>query len=380
MQADTIGLYVHFPFCLRKCLYCDFPSYAHKDYLMGEYLTALKVEIDNIKDKIGHRQINTVFLGGGTPTLFHEKELVWLLDYIKQGSTIRHGAEITIEANPETLSPDMLEALKQGGFNRLSIGMQACQDEQLKALGRTHSIGDVERGVNWAKKAGFHNINLDLMFGLPNQTTDHWMESLVRAVGMGVEHISTYALIVEEGTPFFELASRGGLNTPSEDVEREMYHRGAKYLTSLGYNHYEISNFAKSGKECKHNLIYWHNNEYIGVGSGAHSFLHGRRRWNYADIHQYIDEVRKNGDGTEQWEVISPSDQRFETIMMGLRLNSGVSKKVFKKRFGHDLGYYYGSIIETLKIEGLLIETDSNIHLTARGMDLQNSVLLHFME
>jgi oxygen-independent coproporphyrinogen-3 oxidase len=380
MKSGTIGLYVHTPFCLRKCLYCDFPSYAQKGHLMDEYLKALKVEADQIKCKIAGRRIKTIFLGGGTPTLYHEKELVQLLDYFKQSYLICDEAEITTEANPETLNPQKLKVLREAGINRISIGMQAGQDKHLKTLGRIHSVVDVERGVDWARRAGFGNINLDLMFGLPNQSVDEWIESLDKAVKMGVEHISAYALILEEGTPLYELVDQGDLQSPPEDMEREMYHTGVHFLKSQGYNHYEISNFAKPGKECKHNLLYWQNNEYIGLGSGAHSYLHGNRWSNYANICKYIDRISKYGNGIEQSEEISLPTQRFETVMMGLRLNSGVSKEMFKERFGHGLEYYYGDIIENLKEKGMLIEADTSIYLTTKGMDLQNSVLLHFME
>ncbi|HHZ13436.1 MAG TPA: oxygen-independent coproporphyrinogen III oxidase [Clostridiales bacterium] len=380
MREGTIGLYVHFPFCLRKCLYCDFPSYAQKDHLMDEYLKAIKVEVDHAKAKINSRRIKTVFLGGGTPTLYHEGELAQLLDYIKHSCLISDDAEITIEANPETLNPRKLKVLMEAGINRLSIGMQAGQDRHLRALGRIHNIADVERGVDWARKAGFENINLDLMFGLPNQSVDEWLESLGCAVKMGVEHISAYALIIEEGTPLYELVEKGRLRIPPEDVERDMYHRGVQFLKSQGYIHYEISNFAIPGKECRHNLLYWQNKEYIGLGSGAHSYLQGHRWSNYADICKYIDRIYEYGNGIEQCEEISLSNQRFETIMMGLRLNSGVSKKIFRERFGHGLEYYYGDVLENLKAMGMLIETETSIYLTAKGMDLQNSVLLHFME
>lgn len=380
MTKDAIGLYIHFPFCLRKCLYCDFPSYAGKEFLMDDYLDAVRIEIGEIKKRITGRKIETIFWGGGTPTLFHGEKLKNLLDYIKENLVITEDAEITTEANPETLDKKKLEILKKAGVNRLSIGMQAGQDCLIKKLGRVHSIKDVERSVQWAKALGFDNINLDLMFGLPDQTLDQWMETLAVAVDLGVEHISTYALIIEEGTPFYELESQGKLNTPSEEVEREMYHKGIDYLKRNGYIQYEISNFAQPGKECRHNLIYWKNRDYIGIGSGAHSSLDGERWSNYSDISEYIDSIATKKTAIEHRQKISIQEQRFETIMMGLRLIEGVSKLEFRQRFNNDIRYYYGEAIDKLKAQGLLAEDKNSIYLTSKGMDLQNQVLLHFMD
>lgn len=380
MTKDAIGLYIHFPFCLRKCLYCDFPSYAGKEFLMDDYLDAVRIEIGEIKKRITGRKIETIFWGGGTPTLFHGEKLKNLLDYIKENLVITEDAEITTEANPETLDKKKLEILKKAGVNRLSIGMQAGQDCLIKKLGRVHSIKDVERSVQWARDLGFDNINLDLMFGLPDQTLDQWMETLAVAVDLGVEHISTYALIIEEGTPFYELESQGKLNTPSEEVEREMYHKGIDYLKRNGYIQYEISNFAQPGKECRHNLIYWKNRDYIGIGCGAHSSLDGERWSNYYDISQYIDSISKERTAIEHRQKTPISEQRFETIMMGLRLTAGVSKLEFRQRFNNDIRYYYGEAIDKLKAQGLLAEDKNSIYLTSKGMDLQNQVLLHFMD
>ncbi len=381
MKRDTLGLYVHFPFCSRKCLYCDFPSYDGKEHLMGDYLGAMKLEIDLLKStKMKDRKIDTVFLGGGTPTLFNGEELKILLNYIKESLPISREAEITIEANPETLTIDKLRALKKAQINRLSIGMQSGQDSHLRSLGRAHTVEDVIQSINWARELGFDNINLDLMFGLPNQTMDDWMKSLEIAVKMDVEHISAYALIVEENTHFFRLMERGDLAIPLEEIEREMYHMAVEFLKASGYIQYEISNFAKPGRECRHNLIYWHNEEYIGIGSGAHSSMGGERWSNYKDVSRYIEAVHRDGSGIEHREKIPVSEQRFETIMMGLRLIQGVSKSAFYERYGHDIGYYYRDIMDSLKREGMLEETLQYIYLTPKGLDFQNQVLIRFME
>ncbi|MFY9178103.1 MAG: radical SAM family heme chaperone HemW [Caldicoprobacterales bacterium] len=380
MSKKDLGLYVHFPFCPRKCLYCDFPSFAGREFLMDNYLDAVRMEISQIKKRIMDRNIKTIFWGGGTPTFFHGEKLKDLLCYIKANFLVLEDAEITTEANPETLDKEKLEKLKEAGFNRLSIGMQAGQDRILKSLGRVHSIRDVEKSIKWARELGFNNINLDLMFGLPDQTLNQWVETLAMAEGMGVEHISAYALIIEEGTPFYELDRQGRLNKPSEELEREMYHKAIDYLKSKGYIHYEISNFAQPGKECRHNLIYWKNEDYIGIGCGAHSSLDGQRWSNYSDISQYIDSIENTRSAVDQIQRICVPEQRFETIMMGLRLTKGVSKSEFRKRFHNDISYYYNKAIDGLKSQGLLEEDSDNIYLTSKGMDLQNQVLLYFMD
>lgn len=380
MENNSVGLYIHFPFCKRKCFYCDFPSYSGKEHFMDEYLGSVKKEIDGIKEHIQNRCVNTVFWGGGTPTLFHGEKLASLLDYCRDSFSLSIDAEITTEANPETIDKHKLKTLRDSGVNRISFGMQAGQDKHIKKLGRLHDIEDVRRSVSWAKQVGYDNINLDLMFGLPKQTINDWMETLSMAVDMGVEHISTYGLIIEEDTPFYMLEKEGNLHIPHEDIERQMYYSAIQYLQGKGYIQYEISNFAKPGKECKHNLIYWNNKEYLGIGSSAHSSLNGQRWYNYMDITQYIDKINKTQTPVEKCHRIDIEEQRFETIMMGLRLIEGINKKNFYNRFGNSLGYYYGEAIDYLKKTGMLIETQENIRLTNKGIDLQNSVLLEFMD
>ncbi len=377
---DSLGIYVHFPFCIRKCLYCDFPSYAGQENLMDIYIHGLEKEIDNIKSLAKNRPVDTILFGGGTPTLFSGEILGHVLDNIKDGFNVLEDAEITTEANPETLDREKLTRLYSAGFNRLSIGMQESRDKHLKALGRGHSLEDVKRGVGLAHETGFNNINLDLIFALPDQTLEAWMESLEIAVNMGAQHISAYALIIEEGTPFYDLWKRGELNLPSDELEREMYHRAVEYLGKVGYRQYEISNFAREGMECRHNLKYWRNLDYIGIGSGAHSSLGGHRWANFSDIERYIGGVNSKGTGIEESHRVPPKEQRFETIMMGLRLVQGVSKAAFLQRFGNDIGYYYGSVIRSLEEKGLLVDGEDSVYLTSKGMDLQNQVLLYFLD
>lgn len=374
-----IGLYIHFPFCKRKCRYCDFPSYDDIEDLMPIYLKALKSDIQKWGELADEVSVQTIFMGGGTPTLFKDREVIDILESCAASWTLEEDAEVTIEANPGTLRLSALKNLRNAGFNRISLGMQAWQKHHLECLGRIHSSSDVVQSVEWCRKAGFNNINLDVMFGLPRQTLEDWLETLKRVVDLDVEHVSAYSLKIEDGTPLYEMVKKGKLVLPSEELEREMYHQAIDYLKNKGYTHYEISNFAKPGKQCRHNLIYWKNGEYIGLGSGAHSYWNGERFANITDPKVYIEKIQKGESPIEFEESISKEDEKFETIMLGLRLMQGVSKKEFFIRFGEKLESCYGDIIEQLKDKELLIEDQKFIRLTSRGMDLQNTVLLCFM-
>lgn len=377
---SKVGLYIHFPFCARKCRYCDFASYDNLQYLMPKYLEALKNEIKRWEDLTDRVSVQTIFMGGGTPTLYEYRHLIDVLETCERYWNVDRDAEISIEANPETLNLVGLMGIRKAGFNRISIGMQAWQQHHLKYLGRIHSNRDIVQVVEWCREAGFDNVNLDIMFGLPNQTIEEWQETLEKVVNLGVDHISAYSLKVEEGTPFYTMLNRGQLNLPSEDTERQMYHMAIKYLKSQGYIHYELSNFSKAGKQCRHNLIYWNNNEYIGLGSGAHSYWRGKRFANIADPRDYIEKIQKNESPLQFIEAIDRRDEIFETIMLGLRLTEGINKDRFFMRFGKKIEDLYEDVIFRLKREGLLIEDKEAIRLTERGMDLQNVVLLHFME
>lgn len=377
---SRIGLYIHFPFCVQKCRYCDFSSYDNIHYLMPKYLEALKNEIkrwEALADKV---TVQTIFMGGGTPTLYKYGQLIDVLETCRKYWNIDENAEITLEANPGTLDLEGLENLRKAGFNRISIGMQAWQQHHLSYLGRIHSSKDIVESVKWCREAGFDNINLDIMFGLPNQTIEEWRESLEKVVSLDVEHISTYSLKIEEGTPFYAMLNDGWLNLPSEDAERQMYYLAVEYLKSQGYIHYEISNFAKKDKQCRHNLIYWHNKEYIGIGSSAHSYWKGKRFANIANPKDYIEKIQRIETPVQFIETVNREDEMFESIMLGLRLTEGIIKNEFYRRFGKRIEVLYEDVISKLKHEGLLTEDEQAIKLTERGLDLQNLVLLRFME
>lgn len=266
----SIALYIHIPFCVKKCNYCDFNSFEALE-LIPAYLEALKKEISDLKGK-GYT-VSTVYIGGGTPTILKDEELVSLLEILHQSVHITSDAEVTIEANPGTLTRQKLLSLKTMGINRLSLGLQAYQNRLLKIMGRIHTVEEFEKNYETARKIGFDNINVDLMFGLPEQQVEDFYKTLEYLVGLCPEHISCYALSVEDGTPFYRLWQKGALPLPSEEDEREMYHRAVEFLTGKGYNHYEISNFAVSKRESKHNMVYWSYKDYLGLGAGAHSFL-----------------------------------------------------------------------------------------------------------
>ena len=380
MGNRELGIYIHIPFCKSKCLYCDFPSYAGAESYMTPYLEALLREIKLVREDICDYKIKSIYIGGGTPTYFKTDYIEKILETCYRLFHIDKDAEITIEANPGTLDIDKLMALRRFGINRLSMGVQAWQGKHLKALGRIHSSDQVRADIDWARTAGFENISVDLMFGLPNQTVSEWMDTLENVCRLDVEHISAYSLKVEEGTPLYEMVQGKDIQLIDEVIERQMYSEGISFLGDHGYLQYEISNFAKEGFKSVHNLIYWKDEEYIGFGCGAHSYIDNVRWHNYSSIAKYVEAIEMNGNGIEHREYISTDVERFETIMMGLRLAEGVNKKEFLQRFGKPIDFYYRDAICKLKNDGLLKEDDLSIYIPPKGMDIQNTILLAFLD
>jgi len=380
MDDKEIGIYIHIPFCKQKCLYCDFPSYAGAESYMEPYLNALLEEMTSVGGKLSDYNIKSIYIGGGTPTYFKTSYIGNILETCYLHFNIEDDAEITIEANPGTLDRRKLLDLKSFGINRLSLGVQAWQNRLLKFLGRIHDSQQVVSNIQWARDAGFDNISVDIMFGLPNQTVEEWMDTLRNVCSLKVEHISAYSLKIEEGTALCTMVQDGVVQPIDESTERYMYHEGISFLKDRGYIQYEISNFAKGGRKSVHNLIYWKDREYMGFGCSAHSYIDRMRQYNYQDIEQYIYAMNKNGQGVEHKEYIARDVERFEMIMMGLRLTEGVNKLEFKQRFGSSLDSYYGDIISLLKEDGLLEEDHKAIFLTPRGMDIQNTILLDFLD
>ena len=375
-----LGVYIHFPFCARKCHYCDFPSYQGMEQWMEPYLEALFRELLQWKEKVCDCSVKSIYLGGGTPTLFSGEQIAGVLDACFKSFNVQEDAEITIEANPGTVDPDKLSALRKAGVNRLSIGLQAWQDKHLRFLGRIHSSGDFVKSLMDAKEVGFDNINVDVMFALPHQTIEDWLETLEKVCSFDVQHISMYSLKVENGTPLHRWYEEGKFSLPTQEEDRLMYYKGREFVSGFGFRQYEISNFAIPGRECVHNLIYWHNEEYIGCGSGAHSYFNNERFSNTSDVREYIRAINSGTQRISYREKIEEKDERFETIMLGLRLVEGVDKQRYKARFGRCIEYYYGEAIKKLVKQGLLIDDGASIRLTEKGMDVQNVALLEFMQ
>ena len=366
-----VALYIHIPFCKQKCFYCDFPSYARKDDLMSDYIEALLIEL---KEKIKAYKVRSLFVGGGTPSYLNEENLSKLMKVIKNINFIED-AEKTIECNPGTVSEEKFNIMKDGGINRLSFGLQTTKNNLLKGIGRIHTFEAFKDNYNLARSIGFNNINIDMMFGLPNQSVKDWTDSLEEVAKLNPEHISAYSLIIEEGTPFYKLYNEDKLKLPSEEEEREMYKKCKNILIENGYHQYEISNYAKEGKECLHNEVYWMCNEYIGVGASSSSYIDGKRIKNIDDLREYIKRIG-SGESIVDEEIINTKNDDIEEFMfMGLRMNCGIEEEEFKRRFHTDIDNVYKDVIEGNINKGLLERKRGRIYLTDKGIELSNMVM-----
>lgn len=374
-KKKELSLYIHIPFCKQKCFYCDFPSYASIDYLREDYVDALCKEIE---DKGSKYIIKSIFIGGGTPSYLETKEIVKVLNSIKK-LQLMEGMEFTMECNPGALEEKKLTAMLNGGVNRISMGLQAVQNSLLKDIGRIHSFKQFEENFKLARKVGFNNINVDLMFGLPNQRVDEWKESLEVIANLNPEHISAYSLIIEEGTAFYKLWERNKLILPSEDDERTMYEITKSILTEHGYHQYEISNYAKEGFECYHNKVYWKCDEYLGLGSASTSFIDGKRIKNIENVKKYIDRINSGEEVSEEITENTIEDSMEEFVFMGLRILSGISLNEFKKRFGVNIESIYKDVIEKNINKKLLVLENDTLRLTEQGIELSNSVMSDFI-
>lgn len=370
---QPIGLYVHVPFCVRKCAYCDFASYATREVDIPRYVDAVVREITRRGVETGHPQADTIFLGGGTPSLLDESQLARILDALGNAFPINTGAEITCECNPGTLTASFAQALRKAGVNRLSLGAQARQTPLLRLIGRIHDWKEVSASVAIARQAEFENLNLDLMFGLPTQTVSDVRETLEAAISLRPTHLSCYGLIVEEGTPISRDIGAGKLALPDEEVERAMYELARKTLEEHGFHQYEISNFAREGYACRHNLGCWTRVPYLGFGCAAHSFFDQCRTMNPSHLDAYLaGEVPKA-------EQISPDEARFESLMLGLRMTRGVKDDDFTRMHGMSIRAAFGEKLDQPIRDGLLEWHEGALRLTRLGMDLQNSVLVDLM-
>ncbi|MBP7401195.1 MAG: radical SAM family heme chaperone HemW [Clostridia bacterium] len=388
MPETPSSAYVHIPFCVRKCRYCDFPSYAGREDCVGEYTEAVCSEIRHAADVLSRdhalKPLRTVFFGGGTPTLAGADRLVRILRTLRDTFSLEEGTEATLEANPGTVTPDGFARLRAGGFNRVSLGLQAVQPHLLRTLGRIHSAEDFFDAVRAARSAGFENIGADIMLGLPGQTPEDLRETLARVIGAGVDHVSFYSLQVEEGTPFFELQSAGRLDLPEEDAERAMYHETRRTLESAGLPPYEISNAARPGRECRHNLVYWRAEEYLGFGCAAHSYVGGTRRANTADLDAYVAAMgRGHSDGAfpaaRELETVGREGQMKEYMMLGFRLSAGPDAEGFFRRFGERAETRFAAELADLDNRGFIERTGTGWRLTVRGLDMANQVFMAFV-
>ncbi len=372
------GIYIHIPFCIKKCAYCDFNSYPDIRDMSYSFGKAVISEIKNSPYK--NKRIDTVYIGGGTPTCIDENILIDILAAVRESFDVADSAEITVECNPGTADFKKLLALRRAGIDRLSIGCQSADDMLLKKIGRIHTFEDFTNCFFDARRAGFENISVDLMFGLPGQTSGIWRDTLRKITEIGPEHISAYSLKIEEGTPFFEMKSRGKLSVPDDDANREMYDTAVELLNDRGYCRYEISNFSKAGFESLHNLIYWTLGEYIGFGAGAHSFAGGRRFSNPLGVSDYIEFVSSGGRAEDGAERESETDLMCEFMFLGLRLDRGVSEREFKKRFGKDMrGVFKKPLEKHLNVTRALETDGDNIKIRPEYTYVSNLIMSDFI-
>ena len=365
------GLYVHIPFCIRKCKYCDFVSFTDKADFFDAYIEKLLDEANEYKNT----KLDTVFIGGGTPSVLSARQLKKLLDGINSIFCLSENCEFTIEANPKTLYEEKLTVLKESNINRLIIGIQSFNDEELKAIGRIHDAKTAYNTVELVKSFGFDNFNLDIMLNLPNQTEKSLKHTLLKAISLNPSHISCYSLILEENTPLFDEYKNGIYTETSDEYDRKLYHMVKEFLKNNGYEQYEISNFAKKGHYSKHNLKYWNCDEYIGLGVAAHSYLDGIRFYNTSRFDEYL-----NGFfHSEEKTILSEEDKISEYIIMRLRLLDGIFEKEFYKRFKKDFYSLYKNTIDKFIKADLMIKENNAYKLTERGMDISNSIMCEFV-
>lgn len=382
MNQEELELYVHIPFCVKKCSYCDFLSAPATEQTKEAYMAALFAEIGGRAKDYKDCIVTSVFIGGGTPSLLSGDSIRQLMEHIREGFALAPDAEITMEVNPGTVTAEKLTAFYEAGINRLSIGMQSAQEQELKILGRIHDFDGFCQVYREAVEAGFTNINVDVMSGLPGQTLASYKDTLEKVLRLEPmpKHISAYSLIVEEGTPFAAMADRGELPLPEEDTERAMYEETIEVLAGYGFHRYEISNYALDGYECRHNVGYWIRRDYLGFGIGAASLIDNVRFQNGRDLNAYLAHPLAC---REEQQSLTTQEQMEETMFLGLRLIRGVSYPEFARCYGQTLEEVYGEVIARNEADGLLTvredETGRRLMLTGRGLDVSNYVMAQFL-
>lgn len=372
-------LYLHMPFCVRKCAYCDFLSFPTDQETQNLYTRRLREDIDAMEKKYGDIPVDTIFIGGGTPSVPDSALIVGIMEHVRKAFHVAEGAEISMEANPGTVTREKLTDYRWAGINRLSFGLQSANDRELKLLGRIHTWAEFLESFHLARECGFTNINIDLMSALPGQTRESWKDTLKRVTDLNPEHISAYSLIIEDGTPFGEKygSEEGRKLLPDEDSEREMYHETKRFLRDCGYERYEISNYAKPGRACRHNIGYWTGLPYLGLGLGASSYMDGCRFAVNSDMKQYLEE--KPGMFTDV-EKLTKKDMEEEFFYVGLRMTAGVSLPEFERRFGVSAKDVYPGLMETFVEEKAAVFQGDRFVLTDYGLDVSNYIMAQFLQ
>jgi len=381
---STIGVYLHVPFCAHICPYCDFNTFAGQDALIPRYVDALRREIVGQTDIAENRTVSSIFFGGGTPSLLTADQIRLLLNACKDSFDVAADPEITLEANPNSVDQTYFEELRQAGINRLSLGVQTTSRKGLRVLGRQHEAAEAEAAFLAARRAGFDNLSLDLIFGWPGQSVESWRQDLEAVVtwgGDGPEHLSLYSLIVEPGTPMADAVARGILTVLDEDSTADLYEEAIRMMELAGYSHYEVANWAKpETRMSRHNAVYWRNGDYLGLGAGAHGTFAGRRTMNHLLPLTYIKAIEAGDDSASNVEHIDHRTAMGETMMLGLRLlQEGVTDDEFKRRHGISLDEQFGATITEFVNFGLLHRTTDRVTLTARGLMLANDVCSRFL-
>ena len=372
-------LYLHMPFCVRKCAYCDFLSFPTDQETQNLYTRRLREDIDAMGKKYGDIPVDTIFIGGGTPSVPDSALIVGIMEHVRKAFHVAEGAEISMEANPGTVTREKLTDYRRAGINRLSFGLQSANDRELKLLGRIHTWAEFLESFHLARECGFTNINIDLMSALPGQTRESWKDTLKRVTDLNPEHISAYSLIIEDGTPFGEKygSEEGRKLLPDEDSEREMYHETKRFLRDCGYERYEISNYAKPGRERRHNIGYWTGLPYLGLGLGASSYMDGCRFAVNSDMKQYLEE--KPGMFTDV-EKLTKKDMEEEFFYVGLRMTAGVSLPEFERRFGVSAKDVYPGLMEMFVEEKAAVFQGDRFVLTDYGLDVSNYIMAQFLQ
>ena len=372
-MKPRLGIYIHIPFCASKCSYCDFYSLAGCDQLMPDYQRALTAHLVESAPAIKHYEVDSVYFGGGTPSYYGAEQLIDLFDILKRNGNVRMDTEVTVECNPDSVNLPMLKQLRQEGFNRLSLGVQAANNDLLKLIGRRHSFQQVQKAVSDARRAGFDNISLDLIYGLPSQSKSDWADTLAKAVELHPEHLSCYGLKLEEGTKMYR-EYNGSPILPDEDEQADMYSYAAEMLQRFGYKQYEISNFAAPGFESRHNLKYWNLDDYMGFGPGAHSCV-GNLRYSFVrDLKRYITCVERKISIIDEYERIDPLEKAVEYIMLGMRTARGISEYDYRVRCQCDWRPIL-RVLEAFREKGWAEQTEDRWHFTVPGYLISNTLI-----